>query len=186
MRLSITATLRPLLVAACIGTSVIVGLAQRLDKPDPWLPVRILAGTWDGTATGVGGNGTARRTYAFVLKDRYLHEKNVSTYPPQEKNKAGEVHEHWSFISYDRSRATLVLRQFHPEGFINQYIVNKSESTPHKLVFDSERFENYDNAARARETYEIMSADEFVETFELGDAGKPLEVYSKTHFKRLK
>ncbi len=186
MQPSITAILKRLLVAACIGASGMVGLAQRLDQADPWQPVRFLAGTWIGTATGVGGSGTARRTYAFVLKDRYLHEKNVTTYPPQEKNETGEVHEHWSFISYDRARATLVLRQFHPEGFVNQYIVNKTESTPHKLVFDSERFENYDNAARARETYEIMSADEFVETFELGDAGKPLEVYSKTHFKRLK
>jgi hypothetical protein len=52
-----------------------------------------------------------------------------------------------------------------PEGSVNQYIVNKTESTPHKLVFDSERFENYDSAARARETYEFMSANEFVETF---------------------
>jgi hypothetical protein len=51
------------------------------------------------------------------------------------------------------------------------------------LVFDSERFENYDNGARARETYDIVSADEFIETFELDDPGQPLEVYSRTHFK---
>ncbi len=79
-----------------------------------------------------------------------------------------------------------MLRQFHPEGFVNQYVVNKAESTPKKLVFDSERFENYDNNARARETYEVISADEFIETFELGDRGKPLEVYTRTHFKRAK
>jgi hypothetical protein len=80
--------------------------------------------------------------------------------------------------------ASLVLRQFHPEGFVNQYVVNKSESTPTKLVFDSERFENYDNNACARETYELLSADEFIETFELGDPGKPLEVCTRTRFKR--
>jgi hypothetical protein len=79
-----------------------------------------------------------------------------------------------------------VLRQFHPEGFVNQYTVNNAESTPTKLVFDSERFENYDNAARARETYEVISADEFIETFELGEPGKPLQVYSRNHFKRIK
>ena len=56
---------------------------------------------------------TVRRRYAFVLGDRFLHETNVSTYPPQPANKAGEVHEHWSFFSYDRSRKALVLRQFH-------------------------------------------------------------------------
>lgn len=160
-------------------------LAQQA-KADPWQPVRFLVGTWQGTATGQAGSGTARRTYAFVLEDRYLHERNVSTYPPQEKNKAGEVHEHWSFISYDRVRSALVLRQFHPEGFVNQYVLNKAASTPKKVVFDSERFENYDNAARARETYDIISPDEFVETFELADPGKPFEVYSRTHFTRLK
>jgi hypothetical protein len=186
MKISASAVLMPTVLALCfLSSSVVPGIAQQ-NKPDPWQPVRLLEGTWEGTSTGENGTGTARRTYAFVLKNRYLHEKNVSTYPPQEKNKAGEVHEHWSFISYDRSRGTLVLRQFHPEGFVNQYIVNKAESTLKKLVFDSERFENYDNNGRARETYEIISADEFVETFELGDPGKPLQVYSRNHFKRVR
>ena len=185
MKLSLGTLQKPVLVGVCLVVWALVGVAQQ-GKPDPWQPVRFLAGTWDGTATGVGGAGTARRTYAFVLNNRYLHEKNVTTYPPQEMNKAGEVHEHWSFISYDRARGVLVLRQFHPEGFVNQYVVNRSETTPKKLVFDSERFENYDNNARARETYDIISGDEFIETFELGDAGQPLQVYSRTHFNRAK
>jgi hypothetical protein len=153
-------------------------------KPDPWQPVRFLAGDWEGTATGESGNGTVRRSYAFVLADRYLHEKNISTYPPQEKNKTGEVHEHWSLISYDRARQALVMRQFHQEGFVNQYVLNKAESTPGRLIFDSERFENFDNQWRARETLDVRSADEFVETFELGPPGKPLQVYSRNHFRR--
>jgi hypothetical protein len=45
----------------------------------------------------------------------------MSIYPPQPKNEKGEVHEHWSFFSHDRARRTLVLRQFHQEGFVNQY-----------------------------------------------------------------
>jgi hypothetical protein len=185
MRISSRTSLnRPVVVLGLVLFVASAGAAQR--KPDPWQSVRFLAGSWQGTAGGMAGDGTARRTYAFVLKDRYLYEKNVTTYPPQEKNKAGEVHEHWSFISYDRARGRLVLRQFHPEGFVNQYVVNESESTPKKIVFDSERFENYDNNARARETYEIVSTDEFIETFELADAGKPLEVYTRTHFKRAK
>ncbi|HEU4365084.1 MAG TPA: hypothetical protein VFT13_06415, partial [Candidatus Krumholzibacteria bacterium] len=88
--------------------------------------------------------------------------------------------------SYDRERKTLVLRQFHQEGFVNQYVLNAAESKPGKLVFDSERFENFDNRWKARETYEIRSVDEFVETFELGEPGKKLEVYSRNHFKRYK
>jgi hypothetical protein len=54
-----------------------------------------------------------RRTYTFVLGNRFLHETNVSTYPPQDRNKAGEVHQHWGFISHDRARGRLVMRQFH-------------------------------------------------------------------------
>lgn len=96
----------------------------------------------------MGGAGTARRTYAFVLKDGYLHEKKGTTYPPPKRNKAGEVHEHKSFVSYGRARAAVVLRQFQPGGFANQHIVNKLASTPRKSVFDSERFEHYENTAR--------------------------------------
>jgi hypothetical protein len=123
-------------------------------------------GEWEGTSQGEPGTGNVKRTYAFVLKDRYLHEKNVSTYAPQ-GIKPGEVHEHWSFFSYDRTRKVLVLRQFHQEGFVNRYTLNQQMSKTGKLVFESEQFENFDNKWRAKETYEIASTDEFVETFEL-------------------
>jgi hypothetical protein len=158
--------------------------ASEQAKPDPWEPVRFLVGTWEGTAEGQAGAGTVRRVYAFVLKDRYLHETNVSTYPPQAASKEGEVHEHWSLFSYDRSRQALVLRQFHQEGFVNQYVLTPSESRPGRLVFTSESFENFDNSWRARETYEIRSPDEFVEIFELQAPGKEFEVYSRNTFKR--
>ena len=69
---------------------------------DPWTPIRSFVGEWEGTSQGEAGIGNVKRTYAFVLKDRYLHEKNVSTYPPQGSSH-GEVHEHWSFFSYDRA-----------------------------------------------------------------------------------
>lgn len=154
--------------------------------PDPWEPVRAFVGEWVGSAEGKSGAGTVRRVYAFILEDRFLHESNISTYPPQPANPSGETHRHWSLFSYDRERKVLVLRQFHQEGFVNQYVLNAAESKAGKLVFDSERFENFDNEWKARETYEIRSVDEFVETFELGEPGKTLEVYSENHFKRYK
>jgi hypothetical protein len=166
----------------------LLGLAQAVAgeqaKPDLWEPIRFLVGAWEGTAEGQAGAGTVGRVYVFVLKDRYLHETNVSTYPPQAANKAGEVHEHWSFFSYDRSRKALILRQFHQEGFVNQYVLSTSESRPGRVVFTSENFENFDNRWRARETYEIRSPDEFVEIFELRAPGKEFEVYSRNTFKR--
>jgi hypothetical protein len=78
------------------------------------------------------------------------------------------------------------MRQFHQESFVIQYVVNAAESTTAKIVFDSEKFENFSNDWRARETLEIRSQDEFVEIFELGAPGKPLEVYSRNHFKRVR
>ena len=97
---------------------------------------------------------------------------------------SGEVHEHWSFFSHDRKRDVLVLRQFHQEGFVIQLAMTKSESTAKRLVFDSEILENA-GTWRARETYDLISNDEFIETFEMGAPGKPLHVYSTTHLKRV-
>lgn len=61
-------------------------------KDDPWKAIRFLAGTWVGAAEGEAGKGTVKRTYEFVMNGRFLHERNISTYPPQEKNPKGEVH----------------------------------------------------------------------------------------------
>lgn len=158
--------------------------AQPAD-PDPWAPVRFIAGKWEGTATGNAGDGTVVRSYEFILNQRFLHEKNTSTYPPQEKNKKGEVHDHVSYISYDKTRKLLVLRQFHVEGFVNQFALNKEASTATKLVFDSENFENFSNKWKARETYDVLGPDEFTETFELAPPEKPFQVYSRNQLKRV-
>ncbi len=150
---------------------------------DPWTPVRFLIGEWTGESDGEPGKGTVTRTYQFVLKDRFIHERNVSTYPPQPKNEKGEVHEHWSFFSYDRARRTLVLRQFHPEGFVNQYVLQPGAAGG-ALVFESEALENVPAGWKARESYRAASPDEFVETFEIAADGGTFSVYSQTRFRR--
>ena len=155
-------------------------------KSDPWSPVRMFIGSWEGVASGKAGDGTVKRRYEFVLGERFIHEKNISTYPPQERNKKGEVHEHWSFISYDKARKALVLRQFHIEGFVNQFSMSPKEGASAKLVFESEGFENFSNKWRARETYEIAGPDEFTEIFELAAPDKPFEVYSTNRFRRVR
>ena len=100
-------------LAACAFSASAEPVATQPSTPDPWEPIRFMAGEWVGTAEGQAGKGTVHRTCSFVLKNRYLYEMNTSTYPPQEANKAGEIHEHWSMFSYDRLRKILVLRQFH-------------------------------------------------------------------------
>jgi hypothetical protein len=151
---------------------------------DVWSPVRFMEGRWDGASEGQPGAGKVSRTYEFILEGRYLHERNTSTYPPPAAGKAGEVHRHWSFFSYDRGRKALVLRQFHQEGFVNQYVIKERGDGAGDLVFESESFENLPAGWKARETYRRLSADEFEETFELAAPARPFEVYSRTRFRR--
>lgn len=172
------------LICSLVAAVAIPVGAQQAAEPDPWAAVRFMAGKWQGTASGQAGDGTVSRQYEFILNNKFLHEKNTSTYPPQEKNKKGEVHDHISFMSYDKARKLLVLRQFHPESFVNQFALNKEASTLTKLVFDSENFENFSNKWKARETYDLIGPDEFVETFELAPPDKPYQVYSQNQFKR--
>jgi hypothetical protein len=150
---------------------------------DPWAPVRFLVGEWTGDSEGEPGKGTVTRTYRLVLHDKFIREENVSTYPPQPKNEKGEVHEHWSFFSYDRARHTLVLRQFHQEGFVNQYVLQPREAGG-ALVFESEALENVPAGWKARESYRVVSPDEFVETFEIAPDGRTFSVYSQARFRR--
>jgi outer membrane protein assembly factor BamB len=152
---------------------------------DAWSPVRFLAGEWAGETEGQPGKGTAKRSYRFVLGDKFLHEQNISTYKAQPKNEKGEVHEHWSFFSHDRARHTLVLRQFHQEGFVNQYAMLPMTAGG-RLVFESETFENVPARWKARETYEVVSPDEFIETFEISQGEPSYETYSRTRFKRVR
>jgi len=172
--------------AFLLCTSALVGPARAAEQEaDQWLPLRRFIGEWTGTASGAAGDGTVTRKYAFVMNGRFLHETSTSRYPPQEKNKSGEVHEHWGVFSYDKARKLLVLRQFHVEGFVNTYRQAGATEGHASLVFESEAFENFSNSWRARESYEFVSDDEFIETFELAAPGKPFQVYSRNHFKRV-
>jgi len=150
---------------------------------DPWAPIRFLAGEWTGESDGQPGKGTVRRSYRFVLHDKFLHEQNVSTCPAQPKNPKGERHEHWSFLSYDHARRVIVFRQFHQEGFVNQYAMQPT-AKPTTLVFESEALENVPSRWKARETYEVVSPDAFIETFEIAQPPGAHEVYSVARFKR--
>lgn len=167
-------------LALSLALCAVQAVAQSTDS---FQPVERLLGDWQGTASGHAGNGTVQRRYAKVMNGRYIQETNVSTYPAQEKNPKGEVHEHMSMFSFDKQRKTLVLRQFHVEGFVNTYR-RSTEDHGERLVFDSEGFENFNNSWKARETYEFIGDDEFTETFELAPPGKPFQVYSRTQFKR--
>jgi len=161
-----------------------MGAPQSSQQPDVWEALKHFVGSWEGTAKGQAGNGKVKREYQFVLNGKYLQARNRSTYPPQEKNPKGEVHEDWGLFSYDRARKQFVLRQFHVEGFVNQYALDAAASNTKTLVFVTESIENIPPGWRARETYRLLSNDEFIEVFELAAPGKEFELYTENHFKR--
>ena len=111
--------------------------------------------------------------------------QNRNEYPPQPENPKGEIHEDEGWFSYDRTRKRIVLRQFHVESFVNQYVEEPSPASS-PIVFTTEAIENIPSGWRARETDVVHGPDEFEEVFELSEAGKPFEVYSRARLKRVK
>ncbi len=144
-----------------------------------------MIGTWKGEQAGEPGRGTAERTYQFVLDGRFIQETNTSRYPPEAGKTSGEIHHHLSMIGYDSARKRLVFRQFHTEGFVNTY-VEEPNADPKTIVFTSEAIENIPAGYRARETYRVVSDDEFVERFEIAEPGKDFALYSEAHLKRVR
>ena len=123
------------------------------------------------------------RHYESMLGARFVQVKNISVYPPQVKNPKGERHEDLGFFSYDNARKAIVFRQFHVEGFVNQY---RSETVSgERIVFITESIENIPDGWRARETYEITGEDSFVERFELAAPGKEFDLYSENRLQRV-
>jgi hypothetical protein len=143
-----------------------------------------LIGKWSGTTEGEPGAGTVEREYQWILGSRFVELRNVSVYPPQAKNPKGERHEDRGIFSDDAARSTIVLRQFHVEGFVNQYVLDPA-STPDRLVFTTEAIENIPAGWRARETY-VVGADRLEEIFELAEPGQAFAVYSRNRLTRSK
>jgi hypothetical protein len=168
-------------IAALGAAPVAVRGQQPAAPPDPFAAVAFLLGLWEGTSEGQPGTAMVRRDYSRALDSRFIRVRNRSEYAPQAKNPKGEIHEDEGFISYDRVRQRLVLRQFHVEGFVNQYVQEPGAA----LVFTSESIENLPAAWRARESYIVHGPDEFEEIFELAEPGKAFAVYSRVRLKRV-
>ena len=151
-----------------------------------WTRFNYFIGSWQGSGEGKAGISRVERTYEYVLNSKFVFVRSKSTYEPQEKNPKGEVHEEWGFISYDRARETYVLRQFHIEGFVNHYVLNELAEHSQTMRFITEGIENIPPGWIARETYQILNPDEFVEVFELAGPGKEFEVYSENRFQRIR
>jgi hypothetical protein len=65
-----------------------------------------------------------------------------------------------------------VLREFHVEGCVNQYVLEPPGEGAKRFAFVTEAIENIPPGWRARITLEILSPDSFREVFELAGPGK--------------
>lgn len=127
-----------------------------------------LLGNWSGEGTGFGNSKSKIESgFQLVLGDKYIEVTNESKFAPTDKNPEGEYHIDKGLISYDRSRKLIVFRQFHIEGFVNQYILVDSLSTASKLVFESEIIENFMPGGKARWTIIKHSENEIETVFDL-------------------
>lgn len=175
---------RTVLASAFVVLTSVAISGQVSPAVDPFQRITFLVGRWQGTSEGQPGSGTVEREYTRVLNSKFIRVRNRSTYPAQPANPKGEVHEDEGFISFDRGRKKLVLRQFHVEGFVNQYV--EDEGSGERISFTSEQIENLPAGFKARETYVLRGPDQFEEVFEIAEPGKPFEVYSRARFTRVR
>jgi hypothetical protein len=172
------------LIVLAIILSPSVASAQSSRQDSIWSPFRFFVGKWVGSGNVEGASGKYERSYQFIFNKKFIEARNKSTFLPTDKNPKGEIHEDLGYISYDKGRKTFVLRQFHVEGFVNQYRLDSISKDGKTIVFVTEAIENIPSGWKAKESYQLINENEFVESFELAEPNKPYEVYSKSRFKR--
>ena len=182
-RLVLGMLLGAVLGIAALCPSLLAATSQSSTAADSLAPLAALVGRWTGTTEGQPGKGTVAREYERALNSRFIQVRNRSTYPAQEKNPKGEVHEDVGYFSYDSGRKRIVFRQFHTEGFVNQYVWDPA-STAERIVLVTEAIENIPAGWRARETSVLTAQDQLEEIFELAEPGKDFEVYSRNRLTR--
>ena len=111
-------TVRP---APAMAEAFETRFAKSRERQASYAGLRVLEGKWEGAANGQPGKGVSTREYRFDLRGRFLTARNRSVYEPKSADAKPEVHEDFGVFSYDRAAKRIVLRQFHVEGFVNEY-----------------------------------------------------------------
>lgn len=132
-----------------------------------------LIGNWQGVEGGVAGDGIGFRSYTWELNKNYIMHKNASHFPRSDKKPRGEVHRDIAVMSYNSNDSSVVLREFHVEGFTNIYLLDKLQSNDSTFTFVTREIENNPANWKARLTLKKVSKSEFTEIFEItGENGK--------------
>ncbi len=170
---------------SCLLSLPIFSMAQ-IPHDSLWAPMRYFIGAWKGTGEGEMGEGLYERTYQWALNGNFIQVRNKAAYAPQPKSPQGEIHEDIGYINFNSLEKKFMLRQFHVEGYVNEYKLESISTDGKTFVFLSFEIENIPIGWRARETYIIINDDEYVETFELAAPDKDFKLYAKATMKRRK
>jgi len=172
-------------IAVCFMLLTVPSWAQSTApmEPDRFQALRFFLGAWQGEGQGQPGKSQVNREYTLVLDGRFIEVRNRSIYAPQEGN-PGEDHRDIGYISFDSARGKHVLRQFHVEGFVNQYVHDSTSEDGKTLTFVTEAIENIPAGWRARLALTPQGPDAFLEEFDLAAPGKDFEPYVRHRWTR--
>ena len=155
-------------------------------QSDSWVPIRVFEGRWEGTITGQPGKQFSSREYRFELGGKFLSQRDKSVYEPRPGDTGRKTREDFGYFSYDTNLKKIVWRQFHSEGFVNEYTLDSVSADGKSFEFVTVRIENLAPGWRAKKSYRVLSSDEIEEAFSLAPPGKEFDVYTVGHLKRVK
>ena len=154
-----------------------------LAQSDPWAALHIFEGKWVGATSGKPGKGSTSREYRLELNGKFLYQRDRSVYRTEGASAKPLIHEDIGFFSFDTEKRRIIWRQFHSEGYVNEYVLNSVSDDGKSLEFVTTRIENLPGF-RAKKIYRVLSADEIEETFLLAPPGKDFEPYTVSRLKR--
>ena len=145
-----------------------------------------LFGEWTGTGSGFGNTRSKIQSeFKVIMNGKYIQIKNYTESEPNKSKPKGDKHTDWGILSFDKKRKKVIYRQFHSEGYVNQYVLNDSLSTDTKLIFETETIENFVEAGKARWTIRKHGDKEIEIKFDVSVPGKE-SAYYNTHRLRKK
>ncbi|MFV0590064.1 MAG: hypothetical protein ACK5M7_01650 [Draconibacterium sp.] len=144
-----------------------------------------LSGSWQGTGEGFGNSkSNITAEYNWLMDKQYIEMKHHSEFAPTAQNPKGEIHDDFGVVSFNKDRGIVIFRQYHSEGFFNEYVLNESESNDSTLIFETERIENFVPGGRARFTIKFIADNEIETVFEVGFPGKELVCFGTNRMKK--
>ena len=111
----------------------------------------------------------------FVLRDRFIEGRTTSTYPPQEKNPKGEVHEDIAFISL-RPEQQDVQNAAVPRRRLRYRICGDSRPAHPRSSSAAKASRIYRAVGARAKRGASLATTSFVELFELAEPGKDFTV----------